>query len=49
MDILVRRSNEAFEQGMRLVRLALKFWMKLACDKEWMFFHLDYFNELSVG
>jgi hypothetical protein len=48
MDVRVRGGDEAFEQRMRLVRLAQKFWMELARHKKWMIFQLDDFDEFAV-
>ena len=38
MDVLMRGGDEAFEQRMRLVRLAQELWMELARDVERMIF-----------
>jgi hypothetical protein len=47
--MLVRRRDEAFEQRMRLVRLAQEFRVKLAREKKRMAFQLDDFDEFAVG
>lgn len=49
MDVLMRGGDEALEQRMRLVRLALKFRMKLARDKKRMVFQFDDLDEFAVG
>lgn len=36
MQLRVRGGDESFEQRVRLVRFALKFRMKLRCNKKWM-------------
>src|SRR5712691_10433412 len=48
VDVVVAGSDEAFEQRVRLVRLALEFRVELAGDKERMIFQLDYFDQLSI-
>ena len=45
MDMLMRRSDEAFEQRMRLVRLAHELWMELARNVERMIFQFDDFQD----
>lgn len=49
MDVLVRGGDESLEQRVRLVRLALKFGVKLAGDKKWMVFEFDDLDEFAVG
>ena len=49
MDVLVRGGDEAFEQRMRLVRLALKFRMELARHEKRMVFQFDDLDEFAVG
>ena len=44
----MRSGDKAFEQRMRLMRLALKFGMELARDEKWMLFELDDFDQLAV-
>ena len=46
---LVRGGDEAFEQRMRLVRLAHEFRVELARHKKGMVFQLDDFHQLAVG
>ncbi len=48
MDVLMCGGDEAFEQRMRLMRLAQKFRVELARDKERMVFEFDHFHELAV-
>ena len=47
--VLVRGGDEASEQRMRLVRLALKFRMELARHKKRMVLQFDDLDELAVG
>ncbi len=49
MDITVGGGDEAFEEGVGLVRFALEFWMELARDEEGVVFQLDDFDEFAVG
>ena len=49
MAVRVRGGDEALEQRMRLVRLALEFGMKLAGDEERMVRQFDDFHQLAVG
>jgi len=49
VNVLMRSSDKAFEQRVRLVRLAQKFRMELARDEEWMLFELDDFDQLAIG
>ena len=48
MDKLVRGGDETLEQRMRLVRLAQKFRMELARDKEGMILQLDDLDQFVV-
>ncbi len=48
MNKLMRRRDKAFEQRMRLVRLAQKFRMELARDEERMVFQLDHLDQFAV-
>ena len=47
--VLVCGGDEAFEQRMRLVRLALKFRMELARHKKRMVLQFDDLDELAIG
>ena len=47
--MLVRRRNESLEQRVWLMRLAVKFWMKLARDEKRMLRQLDDLNKFAVG
>ena len=49
VDLLVRGGDEALEQWMRLVRLALKFRMKLARHEKRMVFQFNHLDELAIG
>jgi|GEM_PF-5409333 len=49
MDVLMRGGDEGLEQRMRLVGLALEFWMELARDKKRMVFRLEDLDEFAVG
>ena len=49
VNLLVRRGDEAFEERMRLVRLAQKLGMKLARKVERMGGEFDDFHELAIG
>src|SRR3954449_10922717 len=44
----VAGGDEAFEERMRLARLALKFRMELARDKERMIRQLDHFHQFAI-
>lgn len=48
MDVIVTGRDEAFEERMRLVGLALEFRMKLARHEERMILQFDHFNQFSV-
>ena len=49
MDVLVRGGDEAFEQWMRLVRLAQEFGMELAGEEERVGGDFDHFHQLAMG
>src|SRR5262249_49445476 len=49
MNILMRGRDEAFEERMRLVRLAQEFRMKLACEEIGMVVQFDHFHEFAIG
>ena len=48
VDVLMRGGDEAFEQRMRLVRLAQEFRMELAGQEERMARQFDDFHQLAV-
>ena len=48
MNMMVRGRDESPEQGVRLMRLASKFRMKLAGHKERMIFQLDHLHQIPV-
>src|SRR5689334_6813951 len=49
VNLVVRRGDEALEERMGLVRLALEFGMKLAGNEEGVVLQLDDLDELAVG
>ena len=49
MNSLMGCSDEAFEEGMRLVGFAVEFGMELARDEERMFCQFDDLDEFAVG
>src|SRR6266853_629867 len=49
MNPRVGGGNEAFEERMRLMGLAVEFWMELAGDEEWMLWQFDNFDQFAIG
>ena len=48
VDVVVGSRDESLEQRMRFVWLALKFRMKLACDKERVVFQFNDFHQFAI-
>ena len=49
VNVIMAGRDEAFEERMRPVGLALEFGMELAGEEKRVFFDLDHFHEFAVG